>query len=56
MTAGHLTLGGGSMSVEKTSHLCVELICCDVKLGSCERSHILPELLHVYRTEIPHCP
>ena len=29
MTAIHLTLGGGSMSVKKTSHLCVELICCD---------------------------
>ena len=50
MTAGHLTLGGGSMSIDKTSHLCVELIRYDVKLDSRERSHILPELLHVYRT------
>ena len=56
MTAGHLTLGGGSMRVEKMSHLCVELISCDVKLDSCERSQVLPELLHVYRTEIPHVP
>ena len=56
MTASHLTLSGESVSDEKTSHLCAELIRCDVKLDSCERSHILPELLPVYYTEIPHCP
>ena len=39
------------MSVEKTSYLCVELICCDVKLDSCERSHFLPKLLQVNRTK-----